>query len=292
MKLSALPIILIGLAVGVVVLSYAYFHHYAPNMTQKAYDDEVRALYEAEAAKMPAAKRRVEQANQMVSDTEDAWSSIVATSTLPNDLYAGGINVNQDTWHLVIDARKFRNNVQRALNKQLKRGGVEVINGPSVPMPTYDPGAILSSYFNYPSVVPFPVVIFNLGTVTVRGSYSEISAHIRSWSNMPNYLAVTDGLQLQGTEQLTATYNLTLVGYIAAETVYPPVPEQGGGNAGGQAPGAGGPGGSGAPGRGGLGAGVGGPPPGVVPGGPPPGAFPGGRGGGPVRPSAGPMGGR
>ena len=227
MKISALPIILIGLAVGVVVLSYAFFWEYKPNMDQAAFNTEQARALETEANKMPQAKKRVAMAEQMVREREAAWNAIVATRTLPATLSSGGINLNQNAWQLVIDARKYRNNAQRAVNAQLKRGGVTVVNGPAVPFPDETAPTILANYFNYPAV-PFPVVIFDLGSVTVRGNYSQIANHVRSWSTMPRYLAVTDGLQITGTSpQLTATYNLSVVGYIEVAGLYPPVPEGG-----------------------------------------------------------------
>ena len=238
MKLSSLPIILIGLAVGVVVLSYAFFWEYKPNMDQAQFNTDQARLLETEANKMPLAKKRVALAEQMVREREAAWSAIVATRTLPAALGQGGINLNQHAWQLVIDARKYRNNAQRAVNAQLKKGGVTVVNGPAVPFPDETAPTILANYFNYPAV-PFPVVIFDLGTVTVRGNYSQIANHVRAWSTMPNYLAVTDGLQITGTSpQLTATYNLSVVGYIEVDALYPAVPEGGG-----AAPGGGGGGG-------------------------------------------------
>ena len=250
MKLSALPIILIGLAVGVVVLSYAFFWEYKPNMDQATFNTEQARALETEANKMPLAKKRVELAEQMVREREAAWGAIVATRTLPATLSGGGLNLNQNAWQLVIDARKYRNNAQKAVNTQLKKGGVVVVNGPAVPFPDETAPTILANYFNYPAV-PFPVVIFDLGTVTIRGNYSQIANHIRAWSTMPRYLAVTDGLQITGTSpQLTATYNLSVVGYIEVDGIYPPVPE-GGGTASGAGGGAPGPGaGGGAPNRG------------------------------------------
>jgi hypothetical protein len=242
MKISALPIILIGFALGVVVLSYAFFWEFKPNMDQASFNTEQARALETEANKMPLAKKRVELAEQMVREREAAWGAIVATRTLPAMLSGGGINLNQNAWQLVIDARKFRNNAQRAVNSQLKRGGVTVVNGPAVPFPDETAPTILANYFNYPAV-PFPVVIFDLGTVTVRGNYSQIANHVKSWSTMPRYLAVTDGLAITGTSpQLTATYNLSVVGYIEVNALYPPVPE--GGAASNSPGGPGGPGGA------------------------------------------------
>lgn len=277
MKLSALPIILIGLAVGVVVASWAFFHKYSLNMEQAKFNNDQAQLLEDEAAKMPQARKRVEDATAMVREKEEAWAQVVSTRTLPGRGPIG-IDLNQNDWQLAIETRKFRNSAQRALNSQLKRGGVTVVQGPAIPFSDLNAPAILSNYYNYPAI-SFPVLIWNLGTVTVRGTYGQISSHIRAWSRMPNYLAVTDGLQINGTSPaLTATYNLTIVGYIEVEGLYPSVPEGGGG---GGAPSGGPPIGGGPPGGfpgppGGPG-GRGGPPPGV-PGGP---GGPGGRGGPP-----------
>jgi hypothetical protein len=234
MKLSSLPIILIGLALGVVVLSYAFFHEFAPNTKQAEYNRAHAAALQQIAAQMPVAQKRVRDAEELVRQREEEWARIVATRTLPADMGRGGINVNQNAWQLTVDARKFRNNAQRALNRQLKRGGVTVISGPAIPFPDESAPTILANYFNYPAV-PFPVVIFDLGQVTVRGTYQQISDHIRAWSRMPQYLAVTDGLVITGTSpNLTATYNLSLVGYVEATGVYPQVPEGGTAAPGGQ----------------------------------------------------------
>lgn len=278
MKLSALPIILIGLAVGVVVASWAFFHKYRLNSEQAKFNNDQAQLLEDEAAKMPTARKRVQDAENLVREKEAAWNEVVATRTLPGRSPVG-IDLNQNDWQLAIEVRRFRNSAQRALNAQLKRGGVTVVNGPSIPMPEPNSTAVLSNYFNYPAV-SFPVLIWDLGAVTIRGTYKQISDHVRAWSRMPNYLAVTDGLQITGTSpMLTATYNLSLVGYIEVDALYPALPEGGAPAGGGGAPGPGGPGGS--P----FGSGAGGPPGG------PPGGFPGGRGGPGGGPPVGPQGG-
>lgn len=278
MKLSALPIILIGLAVGVVVASWAFFHKYNYNMAQAKINNEHGDALKAEGDLMPRARKRVEDAENMVREKEEAWGQIVATRTLPGSPPVG-INLNQNDWHLAIAVRNFRNNAQRALNAQLKRGGVTVVNGPLIPLPPEEATAVLSTYFNYPAV-SFPVLVWDLGQVTVRGTYKQISDHVRAWSRMPNYLAVADGLTISGTAPaLTGTYNLTVVGYIEVDSLYPAVP-QGGAQAAGGAP-AGGPplGGMGAPGGpGGIRPGVPGPG-GPGPAGPP---GPGGPRGAPI----------
>ncbi|MBV6458011.1 MAG: hypothetical protein HONBIEJF_01133 [Fimbriimonadaceae bacterium] len=256
MKLSPLTIILLGLSISIGVLSFALFHHYLPN---KATTENLLTqvdLLKTEAGKQKRAEQRVLKAVEMVQLKADEWQAVVAAHTPPHGLGAGGIDLARNRWQLVIDARKFRNEVQRDLNRQLRRGGVTVENGPTIPFPSTSATNVVETYFNYPSI-RFPVAIYDLGTVSVRGTFDQIDQHVRAWSTMPNYLAVTDGLRITGTSpNLLATYNLSLVAYIRGETVSPPVPE-------GAAPASGSGGGPGTPGFGGGGGGGprGGPPP-------------------------------
>jgi hypothetical protein len=278
MKLSPITIYILGVAVAIIALSFAFFHQFIPNSADAASYAERRAELEAEANKLPDSKRKVEQAKQMVRAQAAAWRSIAATRTPPQNVNQGGINLAVNAWQLSVDVRKFRNSIQKAVNAQVRKGGVRVVNGPLVPAPDINAavsgqGGLLTSYFNFP-VYPFPVVIFDLGQVTVQGTYQQILANVRSYKNMPRYLAVTDGLQISGTSpNLTGTYNLSILGYIRGKDVFPPVPEAAAGGAGG---------------GGGFG-GPGGPPggfPGGFPGAPggPAGAFggPGGRSGPPA----------
>jgi hypothetical protein len=225
MKLSPLTVIIIGISISIIALSYALFYHYLPNtQTQEQWETYRNALI-VEANKYDKAVERVETAQRLVNERATSWRSVVATRTPVKSVTAGGINVEVNGWQLAVDSLKFRNNVQRALNAQLKRGGVRVISGPSIPQPDQSGATILASYYNYPAIA-FPVVIFDLGPVTVQGTYEQITRNVRAWSSMPRYLAVADGLTISGTSpNLTGTYNLTLVGFVRAKAVFPPVPE-------------------------------------------------------------------
>ncbi len=223
MKLSPISIFLLGLMVAVIALSYGFFQNFLPNTrdaaTYKAWGEKL----DAEGRKMPAAVKRVENAKALVKETSDKWQQTVARKTPPSSVAAGGINVSVNPYNLTVDSIMFRDSVQRSVNRQLKVGGVTVVQGASVPAPTDDPETILSSYYNYP-VRAYPVAIFDLGQVTVRGSFSEISENIRAWSRMPNYLAVADGLIITGTApDLTATYNVTLVAFVRGKKIGAPV---------------------------------------------------------------------
>lgn len=223
MKLSGLTWAVVGFCVFLIAVCYAAFQHVLPNLNQKKAYDDWKVLLETEANKQSRAEQRVEDAIEDVQTASDEWQEIVATRTPPADVTAGGINLAANRYQLTVDAFKFRNNVQAAVNNQIKRGGVEVVVGPRVPDPPTEPGEVLPTYFNYPTT-PYPVAIFDLGTVTVRGTWSEISQNVRSWATMPNYLAVTDGLQVSGTSpELTATYNVTVVAFIRGKKIAPEI---------------------------------------------------------------------
>lgn len=243
MKLSPLTIFLICLSVSLIALSYAFFREWMPNSTEAGYYRENAEALAAEANKMPEAQKRVQTAIQMVNEVAAKWQGVVEKKTPAPSLDRGGIDLSQNRWQLTVDARSFRNNIQRAVNAQLRRGGVTIVAGPQIPFPSENATNIVETFFNFPSL-PFPVVMFDLGTVTVRGTYDQINAHVRAWSSMPNYLAVADGLVLEGTTPvMLANYNLSIVGFIRGDEIYPPVPE-------GAAAGGGGGGGGGAPGPG------------------------------------------
>jgi hypothetical protein len=270
MKLSSLTIYIIGVFFALPILMFGYFMNWVPNMDEKQKNEDVLAQIQAEIAKSKQADDRKKEAIALVKQSAATWQDVVATRTPLQGVEKGGIDLAVDAFQLSVDTRKFRNSIQRALNHQLKAGGVTVVNGPYIPDIDVNTPAnqILANYYNYPAIA-FPVVIFDLGTVTVQGTYKQIFTNMRSWANMPRYLAVADGLAINGTSpNLTGTYNLTLVGFVRGKTIAPAVRE----------------GAATASNTGGLGAPTGGAPnfgpsgrPGV--GGPPPGFGPRGPGG-------------
>lgn len=252
MKLSALTIYILGISLAVIILSFGFFHEFLPNKTEAGYQQKHADDLQTEADKLQQAHKRVEKAVELSESVGAQWRQFAVDRTPSNDVRTGGINLAVNAWQLSVDTRKFRNNVQRAVNKQLVAGHVKVVSGPLVPGPSENELAsgLLASYYHFPPL-DFPVVIYDLGSVTVQGTYDEIMANVRAWSKMPNYLAVVDGLTLNGTSyQLTGTYNLSIVGYIRGKEIYPAVPEGGGSSTGG------GIGAGGFPGMGGMGGGM------------------------------------
>lgn len=218
---------MIGIMIFVSASAWGLFLHYIPNMKEVELLNKNKADNDAEAAKMSKAKDRVAKAKKMVDAKAAIWRAIVETNTPPMDIAHGGIDLSVDPWHLSVDTPKFRNSIQRAVNVQLKKGGVKVLTSPTVQildanMPV---NQILSSFYNYPAL-KFPVLIFDFGTITVQGTYKQILDNVRAYKDMPHYLAVTDGLRIDGTSpNLTGTYNLTVVGFIRTKKIAPNVNE-------------------------------------------------------------------
>lgn len=238
MKLGALPIMCIGIAIGLIAWGIGYFRFWMPNLeTAKNYATSADTWEDA-ANQHDKAYEKYLLADKMVQQKEEEWQKIVAVKTPATSLGAGGVDLAVNAWQLVNDSFTFRNSIQTAVNRQLRYGGVKIQAAPSIEQPPVEATRIMSDYYNYPAV-PYPVVMWNLGQVQVRGTYEQILANARAWKNMPNYLAMSDGLQLQGTAPvLTGTYNLVLVGYLRGRTLYPTVlegakPESGGTGGGG-----------------------------------------------------------
>jgi hypothetical protein len=252
MKLSPLTIILIGVSILIMALSYGFFQHYLPNTQEAGFYRTYSDQLQAEGDKLTSAEDRLKKAKDLVTTKAAEWRAVVSTKTPNPDVAARGINISVDPYQLTVDSKKFRDNIQRAVNAQMIKGGVKVVSpGPEIPMPSDNAGDILT-FYNYPTIA-FPVVIFDLGSITVEGTEAQIMENVRAWKNMPRYLAVADGLQITGTSpNLRGTYSVTVVGFIRGTQVFadPPAPPAGGA--------AGGPGGGfggapgGAPGRPGM----------------------------------------
>jgi hypothetical protein len=229
MKISGLVVLAFCFMVSAIILAVGY-SNYDPTMKEvaswKIYRDGLIQELSSNRAK---AIVREKDAEQKATATVKTWNAIAATRTLPNSLQQGGIDLSMNEYQLAIVIPTFRNSMQKMLNTQVKAGGVKVITGPSIPLAPTDPTKILLTYFNYP-VLP-PVVIFDLGTVTVEGTFKQISDNMEAWSRMPHFLAVADGLRLTGTSpKLTGTYAVSIVGFLQTDPkrpIFPPVPPGG-----------------------------------------------------------------
>jgi hypothetical protein len=226
MKLSAGIWILIGFCICFCCLVGGWVT-YQPNMDEAHNRDLNREAADNEHAKEPQAKKRLAGAVKLVEAENATWKTVSMEKTPPSTLAGGGIDIGEDGAQLVVDSRHFRDSMQTAVNHQVRVGGVKLISnpGPRVADPGESPSTILAEFYNFPAI-PFPVVIFDFGTITVEGTYEQITANVRAWAHMPNYLAVSDGLRLEGTSpHLQGTYALSIVGYIRGHKLFSPLPE-------------------------------------------------------------------
>ena len=171
MKFTPLTILIIGVSI-VIMVAGVCLSQFMPNMEEARYQNELATKLYTEANKQQQANNKVKKSIEDVNAMAADWQKIVAVKTPPASLASGGINLAVNRWQLTNDSTIFRNNIQRAVNRQLKRGGVTVISGPSIPAPPSTAGQIVE-YYNYPAI-RFPVLAFDLGTITVRGTLSQI----------------------------------------------------------------------------------------------------------------------
>lgn len=168
-------------------------------------------------------QERVRKALEKVHQAQVQWKQIAATRT-PS---MGRINLAVNRWQLTVNARRWHPTVERDLRRWILRSGVRVIApvqdgqiGPFVPYPTENPNELVEFYFNYPAL-PFPVCVWDLGEITVEGTFDQILNHVRSWSRIPGYVACARGLAITGTgSRLKGTYNLIVVAFINTPSIY------------------------------------------------------------------------
>ena len=232
MKMSGWVWLVVGLCLSVIILCYGYFQYYEPNKTETALINENAEKFKPLASKdtEKKAKARVTNAQLQVDTAARKWQDVVALKTPMKDVNNGGIDLKVNPYQLTLDAPKFRNSVQRAVNRQLRHGGIKVISGAAILAPPTEPFHIVDGYFNYPAY-PFPVCFFDFGTITVTGTYNQIMENVRGWSSMPNYLAVTHDVALIGTSpNLTGTYSHSVVALIRGQQIAPDISGAAGGD--------------------------------------------------------------
>jgi len=225
MNVSATSIRVAYISFSFTLMSFVYFMHYAPSTeTLSQYENYINQL-ELQRMRLPAAKKRIKKTLDEIKTTSDKWESIIKLKTPPLSLIDGGIDLSVNRWQLTVNARKFRDNAQELINNHMKSRNIKVISGPLIPTPTSEASKIVEDYFNYPAI-PFPVVIFDLGEISVQGNTEQIESHIKSWNNLPRFMALTHNLKLSGTSpKILATYDLSIIGYIRGNEISSYVPE-------------------------------------------------------------------
>ena len=218
-KLSPLTYVVVGVVLAASIFLGFWFMKIAPGRQEIAYWSDHNAKLDeiiSEPSKRAAAER-VRQALSMVRDAETSWK-LIAQRRTPS---SGQMNLVPHRWQNVVNARRWHGRVEADLRKWMSQSSVRLVDPPllMIPFPTDQPNQLVQYYFNYPAF-PFPIGIWDLGTVTVEGTYDQITNHVRNWSNIPNYIASVRGLSLQGTgNRLRGTYGLTLIAYVNTEYI-------------------------------------------------------------------------
>lgn len=227
MKISPLTIFVGWLAIAMITLTYG-FSKRAPIMEEVANYIKYRDGMIQQQKLWPQAVKKVNDATTLGKKEVAEWQQISSSQTLPAPPMAGSIDLSMDDEHLAEHIVDYRNQLQEMLNNQVKAGGVTVIQGPVIPPPPTTGDQIVSTYFHFPPQTA-PVLVFDLGSVTVQGTFAQISENMKAWSRMPHFLAVADGLRMQGTApKLTATYQVSIVGFVAVPStkyIFPPMPD-------------------------------------------------------------------
>ncbi|MGI8922659.1 MAG: hypothetical protein ACR2HJ_01235 [Fimbriimonadales bacterium] len=219
-RLNPITFVVAGVALILTTIAGFYFLKIRPEQEEMGYwirkNQKLDEII-SEGSKT-AAVERVREAMTKVRDAESAWK-LIAQRRTPS---AGQINLTPQRWQLVVNTRRWHGRVEADLRKWIRRGGVRLVSpagGIQVPFPTDMPNELVQYYFNYPAF-PFPIAIWDLGAVTVAGTYDQIMSHVKSWSAIPHYIASVRGLSLTGSgSRLQATYGLTLVVYINTQFV-------------------------------------------------------------------------
>lgn len=224
-RLSPITFFVCGLVLILVTWAGFWFFSISKTRTEIGYWEkhvaELRQIASAESQK--AAQERVRTALEKVSEAEQEWKLIADTRT-PS---MGRMNLMTHRWQSTVDVRKWHSQVEADLRSWIQKSGVRILQpvqnaevGPFVPYPTDLPNELVEFYFHYPAI-PFPVCVWDLGTITVEGTYDQITNHVRSWTKIPGYVAMVRGLGITGTgSRLRGSYNLVVVAYVNTEYVF------------------------------------------------------------------------
>jgi hypothetical protein len=218
-RLSALTFVIVGVVLMAMIFAGFWFLKINPEREEIHYyaDKSLELDSITSQDSQSRAVERVRNAMQQVRDAEVEWKQVSSWRTPP----AGTFNLTPNRWQLVVNARRWHIKAEADLNRWIRRGGVTLVSPPRVlvPYPTDQPNDLVQFYFNYPAL-PFPVAIWDLGTVTVQGTWEQIMTNGRSWSQLPGYLVSVRGLSITGTgSRLQGTYGLTAVVYVNTEYV-------------------------------------------------------------------------
>ena len=100
-KLSGWVWIVMGIFIGLTLLSYGYFQFYKPDTDEAAMVTTYGEQLRAEANKEPLADKRIENATLRVQEAAEMWRTISESKSRGG---AGFINLEQDPLALTVNA--------------------------------------------------------------------------------------------------------------------------------------------------------------------------------------------
>lgn len=219
-KLSPLTFIVCGVVIMAVIWAGFWIFKIGPERQEiawyKEHNEQLREIISP--ASIAAAVDRVANALDAVDQAQIQWKEIAERRTPAQ----GRFDLTEHRWQLTVNVRDWHGTVEQDLRRWISKSGVtfvEPLGGPFVPYPTDVPNELVEAYFNYPAL-PYPVAVWDMGTVTVEGTYDQIINNVRSWVDIPGYVATVRGLAIEGTgNRLRGSYNLLIVAYINTPNV-------------------------------------------------------------------------
>jgi Tfp pilus assembly protein PilO len=250
-KITRQQIYIIGAVLAVIAAIAVYFAVIKPQGEELAAQTSRRDSRQAKADEKPQADADLKKAKQEVLEAQRDWQRY--ERALMPQIQIGDLMVGiQQLW------REQIKTLGPLTDQFLKADKtVQVLQSNiQLPAPPEDPNAVNQ-----------PLFVYNLGQVSVQGTFENILRHVERWNRF-NRLVLVDGLSLSGNSpSLVGQYNLTCYVFTQGDTPGPAIPQAGAGGR---------PGGLG----GGRPGGMGGPPGGGGYGGGPPVGGGGARGGG------------
>jgi hypothetical protein len=212
-RMSLAQIIAGGLVLVALAASGFYLLSIRPNSMALAFQQNRNSQIEDVIAKRPQAQKRVDDAKAQQRDAALQWTAYISRKSPPQSL----INLDQNRWRLSTQFEIFRSKLSGAngiLGKFMRSTGVRVNAYPAITFTTDDPNTLVAQFFSFDKQagMPYPVAVVSLGTLSVTGTFDKVLKHVEAWNRLPNFIALTDNVQLAGTSpSVTATYNLTLI---------------------------------------------------------------------------------
>lgn len=225
MKFNSKQILGIGSLVLFNCVWATYWLFFVPKTKEKEALKLINEEMKSQCVREVQAKKRDSEVHKKIEQMEKEWAEIVSVYTPPKSPTVGGIDLCRNRWQITADIQNYAHQLQKRINHFMTQGGITLIRAAVVPPPPVSAIDIVEQYFNYPSIT-FPVAVLEMGEVCVKGSYSQLITHLKSWKNFKEAIPIIHQIKIAGTTPDTyGFYQLALVVYVRADKISPKVPE-------------------------------------------------------------------